>query len=135
MAHVTRGQNVRRTPNCISRGLFALKMRPKLALPTMRFGKSKFARFSRLNTSHRNSSCDEPRNVQVLASAKSTLAKPGPMTLLRGALPKVYGAGIVNAEVSNHRSGVRLRPPGSGRLSDRGAGPDQRRCWLDRRRG
>ena len=33
--------------------------------------------------------------------------KPGPMTLLRGALPKVNGAGSANADVSNQRSGVR----------------------------
>ena len=29
------------------------------------------------------------------------------MTLLRGALPNVNGAGSANADVSNHRSGVR----------------------------
>jgi hypothetical protein len=46
-----------------------------------------------------------------LASAKSILAKPGPTTLLRRALPNVYRAGRAKADVSNHWSGVRS-PPG-----------------------
>jgi len=44
------------------------------------------------------------RSGQVFASARSTLAEPGPMTLLRGALPKVNGACNAKAPVSNGSS-------------------------------
>jgi hypothetical protein len=47
--------NATRRPSCISRGLFALKIRPKLGLPKMRFGRSKLAWLRRLKISHRNS--------------------------------------------------------------------------------
>ena len=93
-------------PNCISRGFFALKIRPKFGLPKILLGKSKFARFSKLKISQRNSSSDVPTSLHVLASAKSMLANPGPTTLLRGALPNLNGAWRANADVSNQRSGV-----------------------------
>src|SRR5205085_10018029 len=76
-------------------------------------------------TSHRNSSVELPRTSQVLASEKSTFANPGPITLFRRALPNVNGAGSVNADVSNQRSGVRA-PEGrlaSPRWFGRCAGP------------
>ena len=47
-------------PSCISRGLFALKMRPKFGVPKIRFGRSKFALLRMLNTSQRSSSCRLP---------------------------------------------------------------------------
>jgi hypothetical protein len=43
----------------------------------------------------------------VRANATSVVLKPGPTTLLRGAVPKVNGEGSANADVSNQRSGVR----------------------------
>jgi len=60
-------------PNCISRGGFALKIRPKFGLPNVRFGRSKLARFSRLKTSHRNSMSRPSPIDHVLATEKSTL--------------------------------------------------------------
>jgi hypothetical protein len=77
-------QNARRAPNCISRGFFALKMRPKLGVPKIRLGRSKFARLNRLKTSQRNSNSVAGPSAHVFANAKSTFAKPGPTTLLRG---------------------------------------------------
>ena len=38
------------TPSCISRGALALKTRPKLGVPKVRFGRSKFARFRALKS-------------------------------------------------------------------------------------
>jgi len=49
-------QKLNFAPNCISRGFFALKMRPKFAVPKIRFGRSKFVVLSALKTSHRSSS-------------------------------------------------------------------------------
>src|SRR5262245_23567175 len=100
-------------------------MRPKLAFPNVRFGRSKIAQLKRLQTPQRSSSCDLPATRQVFARAKSTFAAPGPSTLLRGALPNVNGAGSENADVSNHRSGVRSPPDrfGSRDWSGRWAGP------------
>src|SRR5262249_44854622 len=90
----------------MSRGSFALKIRPKFGLPKMRFGRSKFARLKRLKTSHRNSSSDVPCKCHVFASEKSTFANPGPSTLLRGALPNVNGACSAKQFVLNHCAGA-----------------------------
>ena len=82
-------------------------MRPKFGVPKMRFGTSKFALLNRLKISQRTSSSRIPPTLNVLATDRSVVLKPGPITLLRGALPKVNGAGNAKAEVSNQRSGDR----------------------------
>ena len=130
-ARCVRNQNAIRRPNCISRGFFALKMRPKFGVPNVRFGMSKFARLNRLKISQRNSSCEEPAMAHVFAMARSTLANPGPITLFRGALPNVNGAGSAKAAVLNHRSGVRSPPGklGSCSWSGRCAGPAPILAW------
>ena len=68
-----RGQNVTLTPNCISLGLFALKMRPKLFVPNVRLGTSKFVLLSALKTSQRSSMLAPP-TLQVFAAPRSSVA-------------------------------------------------------------
>ena len=82
-------------------------MRPKFGVPKMRLGTSKFALLNRLKTSQRISSSRLPPTFHVRASERSVVLKPGPITLLRGALPKVKGVCNVKADVSNQRAAVR----------------------------
>ena len=67
-------QKLSLTPNCIWRAGFPLKIRPKLGVNAMRFGTSKFTRFSRLKISHRNCSCAPLARCTAFWSPMSTSA-------------------------------------------------------------
>src|SRR5262249_26274412 len=71
-------------------------------------GVPKFGWLSRLNTSHRNSAARRPPAENRLVTARSTRWVPGPMTVLRPAVPCVPAAVATYAVGSNHIVGVGL---------------------------
>src|SRR5262249_26426327 len=73
-------QKLKRRPNCISLGFFALKICPKFTFPKVLFGMSKFVRLRTLKTSHRNSRRPGSPILQSLLIAISRLEAPGPKT-------------------------------------------------------
>src|SRR5687768_10556540 len=94
------GQNVSRAPNWIWRIGCAEVIRPKLAVPKVAFGLSKFAVLNRLKTSARNCNCLAPPSPKFLASDRSVTTLRGPRRWLRGALPNVNWAGSAYAVAS-----------------------------------
>ena len=77
----------------------------------------KFGWLSRLYASARNWIRKGSFSTISFCSERSNSSSPGPITALRGALPKLYSAGSVKTDVSNHCCGV------VGRCSDRP------KCW------
>src|SRR5262245_59451756 len=84
------------------------------------FGRSNCAMLNRLKHSARNCSCLLSLIRNSLNTEKSKFTRPGPYKMFRPELPYVNGAGVANADVSNHRSTVGFdnvpSPTRSGRL-------------------
>ena len=84
------------------RGSLALVIWPNDALLKLPLGLLKFARLNRLNTSHRNSRLIPSRIRKALNADMSTFAYPGPVRMLRPAVPNVPSAGNAKREVSKY---------------------------------
>src|SRR5262249_26073975 len=90
------------------------EMVPNAALPNCPFGLANCGWLNRLNASTRSSVSTCPTRVFLMIDA-STLACPGPRTVLRPVLPSVAvaSAGRTKHDVSNHLSIVGLESAGS----------------------
>ena len=75
-------------PNCKSRMLVDVEVTfPKLALTNVALGEPQLGWLGRLNASKRNSSVRRSANLIALIVEKSQLITPGPIRVLRPALP------------------------------------------------
>src|SRR5262245_8420807 len=79
-------------------------------------GTAKFGRLRTLNASRRTCSVFEDGNANDLMRDRSTLIRPGPVSVLRPRFPRVPAAGSANALISQYRSG----PPSTGLLEKPG---------------
>src|SRR6266851_1219764 len=69
-------------------------------------GIAKFARFRTLKASRRTWSVRFDARLNPLINDRSALTRPGPVSALRGTLPRVFTAGSVNALMSQYASGL-----------------------------
>src|SRR5215472_16804463 len=84
------------------RGLPALVICPNCALEKDVTGLLKLGRFNTLNTSQRRSNDSLSVARKILNAEASTLARPGPVRILRPAVPNVPDAGSPKRDVSNY---------------------------------
>src|SRR6476619_7691039 len=98
-------QNTALTPNWILRGLPADNTWPNVGDPKNASGRSRLVRLKRLKASARSWTRTEPHGTYLI-TARLTLPYPGPVRMLRPALPNEPNDGVENADVLYHRSAV-----------------------------
>ena len=98
-------QNNNFNPNCSCRFARAvLEIDPNCAFPNVNAGVPNCGWLNKLNPSALNSTRIPSRHLigKFRCNETSVLTIPGPVKILRPALPITYGAGNTNADVSNH---------------------------------
>lgn len=92
----------RRKASCTCRALVTtVAMVPAPAEPIFTLGRPKFGRFSRLKNSKRNCSQNLSFMRNSLSTPESQVTSPGPIRMLRPALPNVKGGGFTKHPTSN----------------------------------
>ena len=86
-------------------------MVPNCGVFTKRPGVPRLTWFKALKNSARNWNLVPSRSLHSRASAKSSVARPGPMTVLRPRSPKVKAGGVEKAFESNHSAAVCVPDP------------------------
>src|SRR5207253_902385 len=97
--------------NSNTRGLPALVIEPKAALPKLPFGSFNGGVLDTLNVSARNSRLTRSAMRKVLPTIRSAFCRPGPRTGLRELLPMTNWGAAVNAAVLKYFA--TLRPSNS----------------------